>query len=310
MSRLDARGFALVTVLWVLALLLVVVAEFARAMRLEAETTRNYRAGVAAARLAEGGYHRALAEILPEAVAHELDAEGRLAFRRSLLAPPVAPARTALALGPGRLSYRISDEESRINLNRASQAVLDRLLTELEVDKLDRDVIVDSILDWIDANELHRLNGAESDYYLGLPAPYRAKNRPFDSVEELAQVKGVTPELLYGTPDRPGLAEFLTVAGSGRVNLNTASPTVLRALGFARAEVDLIVQGRPFPTPQQIPTHLRRGTFSLTSQAFRVEAWGEIPGEGRQRLRAVVIREVGADRVPRAAVQAWRWELP
>lgn len=310
MTRLNERGFALVVVLWVLALFLVVVTEFARTMRLEAETTRNYRDGVTAAHLAEAGHQRALAELLPDALAHELDLEGRLVFRRSLLARAEAPVRTDLALGRGRFSYRISDEESRIHLNRAAPVVLDRLLAELGVDKLDRDGIVDSILDWRDPNDEHRLNGAESDYYLGLPVPYRAKNGDFDSVEELGQVKGVTPELLHGSPGHPGLAEFLTVAGSGRVNLNTASPTVLRALGFAQAEVDQIVQGRPFPTLQQIPTFLRRGAQRVKSETFRIEAWGEVPGQGRQSLLAIVTRQVGSDGVPRGHVRAWRWEPP
>lgn len=309
MSRRDERGFALVVVIWVLAVLLVVVAEFARTMRLEAETTRNYREAVSALRLAEAGYHRALAELLPDAFSHELDVEGRLVFRRSLLGVPEAPARTDLALGPGRFSYRISDEEGRINLNRAAPAVLDRLLTELGVTKLDRDVIVDSILDWRDPNDLRRLHGAESDYYLGLAVPYRAKDADFDAVEELIQVRGVTPGLLFGAPGRPGLAEFLTVVGSGRINLNTASPTVLRVLGFAQAEVDQIVQGRPFPTLQQVPTFLRRRAQRVKSETFRIEAWGEVPGQGRQGLQAIVVRQVGAEGA-RARVRAWRSEPP
>ena len=196
--RSDA-GVALVVVLLLLALLLTIVAEFAQAMRLEAVTATNFRSSLSETWLAEAGYQRALAEILPEALAHELDADGALLFRRARLGIPTVPERLDLRIDPGRFSYRITDESARLNLNRATRDVLDRLLQEAGVEKTERDVIVDSIQDWRDPNEEHRLNGAESDYYLGLPVPYRSKNADFDSVDELLQVKGVT----RGAPLRP-----------------------------------------------------------------------------------------------------------
>lgn len=211
--RNDA-GVALVIVLLLLALLLTIVAEFAQAMRLEAVTATNFRSALSETWLAEAGYQRALAEILPEALTHELDAGGALLFRRGRLGIPTVPERHDLRIDSGRFSYRITDETARININRATRDVLDRLLQEAGVEKTDRDVIVDSIQDWRDPNEEHRLNGAESDYYLGLPVPYRSKNASFDSVDELLQVKGVTRALLYGRPEAPGLAEHLTVFGT------------------------------------------------------------------------------------------------
>src|SRR5205807_2358577 len=61
------------------------------------------------------------------------------------------------------------------------------------------DDVANSILDWMDPDEEPRSNGAESDYYTTLPTPYNAKNGPLDSLEELLLVRGVTPELLFGT---------------------------------------------------------------------------------------------------------------
>jgi DNA uptake protein ComE-like DNA-binding protein len=58
--------------------------------------------------------------------------------------------------------------------------------------------IADSILDWIDPDDDPRTSGAESSYYLSLSAPYKAKNGPLNSLDELLLVKGVTPDLLYG----------------------------------------------------------------------------------------------------------------
>ena len=301
------RGVALIVVLLLLGLLLTIVAEFAQAMRLEAVTALNFRSVVSETWLAQAAYQRALAEVLPEAIGHELDLSGALVFRRSRIGTPAPPERLDVLIGPGRLSYRVTDENARMNLNRLSRDVLDRLLQELDVEKTERDVILDSIQDWRDPNEEHRLNGAESEYYLGLTPPNRSKNADFDSVDELLQVRGVTRAILYGRDKFPGLAEFLTVFGTGAINVNTASPVVLRAqLGLAQAEVDILIGRRPYVDLTTLPPGLRRGNQRTTSDTFRIEAWAGGPVPAGRVLTAVVERQTAtgqAEPVPRA----WRW---
>jgi type II secretory pathway component PulK len=58
--------------------------------------------------------------------------------------------------------------------------------------------IADSILDWIDADDQTRDSGAESDYYSTLQPPYKPKNGPLTTIDELLLVRGVTPLLLFG----------------------------------------------------------------------------------------------------------------
>ena len=303
-------GVALVVVLLLLTLLLVIVGEFAQAMRLEAVTATNFRLALGETWLAEAAYQRAMAEILPEALTHELDPSGTLVFRRTRLGIPRIPERLDVPLGPARLSYRLTDETARINVNRASREMLDRLLMEIGVEKSARDVIVDSIQDWRDPNEEHRLNGAESDHYMGLPTPHRSKNADFDSVDELLQVQGVTREILYGRAEAPGLAEHLTVWGTGAVNVNTASPLVLRALGFAVPEVETLVGRRPYGDLAQLPPGLRRGTQRTSSDMFRVEAWAGGSEPAGRVLTAVVRRQTitgtGAAELQTVPL-AWRW---
>ena len=76
-------GVALIVVLLLLGLLLTIVAELAQAMRLEAVTALNFRSALSETWLAQAAYQRALAEIMPEAIDHELDTSGTLVFRRS-----------------------------------------------------------------------------------------------------------------------------------------------------------------------------------------------------------------------------------
>ena len=81
-------------------------------------------------------------------------------------------------------------------MNLAPEVILRNLINSLDLPGEDKDLlvntIVDSILDWKDPDDFHRLQGAESDYYQSLPHPYKAKNGNFDTVEELILVKGVT----------------------------------------------------------------------------------------------------------------------
>lgn len=101
----------------------------------------------------------------------------------------------------------------------------------------------DAILDWIDADDESRVNGAENDVYGTLDVPYATKNAPFDSVEELLMVRGVTPEIFFGNPDNDELplTELLTVRGdrNGRINPNTAPLEVLVAVGEALGQPGL-----------------------------------------------------------------------
>ncbi len=56
----------------------------------------------------------------------------------------------------------------------------------------------DAILDWIDADDVARDQGAESAYYAGLDPPLRPRNAVPPSLDELLLVRGVTRERLFG----------------------------------------------------------------------------------------------------------------
>jgi general secretion pathway protein K len=287
-GRPAERGFALTAVLLVMALLGVVGAEFAFSMRLEASAVRAYKESVTATHLAEAGLAQALREIAADAAWVVQAEDGQLTFYTSgRTALPRLP-RKDVAFGPGHFSYRLSDEEARLNLNTSPPQRVDELLRVLGLDKSDRDVIVDSLQDWRDPNEEHRLNGAESDdYYLQLPVPYRSRNANLESVAELLQIRGVTPALFRGSDGRPGLADLVTVKTQGQVNINTASPAVFLALQLSEAEISEIVQRRregPFSGPDRWGG---RGLRAVT-QTFRIEAEGLLDGQVRARLTVVV----------------------
>lgn len=287
--RRDERGFALVAIMLVLALLGVVGAEFAYSMRLEASAVRAFKEGIAAVHLAEAAIEEGIRELAADSAYATLPEDGLLTFYTRDRAQVPRRPRGKVPLGIGHFSYRLTDEEARLHINTATPDRLDRLLQALGVDKSHRDTIVDSILDWIDANDEHRLNGAESDdHYLKLPVPYRARNGRLESINELLQIKGVTPELFRGGAGGPALADFVTVRGQGLVNINTAGDVVLRALGLADAEIAQIEQARRETPYTAVPGQFGGRRFQTTTRTYRIEGEGLIEGRVRARVTAIV----------------------
>ena len=110
-----------------------------------------------------------------------------------------------------RIRIGITDEASKLNLNTATERqllVLVRAAVGEENEEINPQDIVDAILDWRDPDKDPRgeAGDTEGDFYRRLLQPYQVKNGPFDTVEELLLVKGVTGQVLYGEDfDRNGL---------------------------------------------------------------------------------------------------------
>ncbi len=87
-------------------------------------------------------------------------------------------------------TWGLVDEASKLNLNTATAEALSRLprmTPELAA----------AIVDWRDKDSNPSENGAEDEIYGRLNPPYRCKNAPFESIEELRLVYGFTQEILY-----------------------------------------------------------------------------------------------------------------
>lgn len=304
-------GFALVAVLLVLAIVGILGAEFAYSMRLEARAALTYKESVLGLHLAEAAVQNAVRELVGQGSRAALAEDGLLTFYTTGNVAVARLSREKIPYGGGHYSYRITDEAARLNVNNtttaASLLTLDRLLQSLGVEKIERDIISDSLQDWRDSNDSYRLNGAESDdYYLKLGVPYRARNGNLQSINELLQIKGITPVLFRGTPERAGLAELVTVAtpNPGAVNINTASRTVLAALGLAEAEILEIVATRQEVPYATVPARFSRPGLAAVSTTYRIEAEGIVDGKVRARLTAIVRK--GGDRSnPSVSILDW-----
>ena len=131
----------------------------------------------------------------------------------------------------GELAGYIEDQQGTFNLNnlvsggKISVVQLERFRRLLSILGLPP-ALAYSLADWIDADSDPQLNaGAEDEYYLSLPSPYLAANRPLTDVAELALVRGFSEEV------RARLSPFVSaLPANTAVNVNTASPEVLSAI--------------------------------------------------------------------------------
>ena len=77
------------------------------------------------------------------------------------------------------------------------------------------------------------------------PILTRPKTANIETLEELLLVKGVTREILYGDGRKKGLIDFLTVFGTGKININAAPKEVLMAIpGMTADMVEEIINYR------------------------------------------------------------------
>ena len=128
---------------------------------------------------------------------------------------------------------RILPEGGRYPINRADQdgqpEALRRLFEAWGVDPENASLAADSLADWIDSDNKARGYGAESEFYEALEHYENAdlpRNADFQSIDEMLMVRGM------GAVDRirPDWREFFTVYGSGTIDINGASTSLLEAV--------------------------------------------------------------------------------
>ncbi|MBN1547722.1 MAG: general secretion pathway protein GspK [Syntrophaceae bacterium] len=243
-SNGTQKGMALLVVLWVMAILTIMVLSLSLLTRSNTFGAFVFKKGLEEQFLAEAGIERGITEM-----AYYLVNASQVPMFEDKKSWKFDGTLHSGRLANGVYEIRIQDESGKIALNGLSDAsgiVLKNLLLRLKSTPEEADTIVDSILDWKDPDDLHRLNGAENDYYQSLTKPYPCKDGTFESLEELLLVKGITPEILYGTGERKGLIQFLTLHNRfNRINLNVAPRELLAALpGVSDVMADNIVDFR------------------------------------------------------------------
>jgi general secretion pathway protein K len=242
------NGSVLIIVLWVIGLLSMFVMAFSFDMHIEARIVSSWRKKIKAEYLARAGIELARMALLetadPEVTSPEVSgyvANGSDSERRSATVSLSRGGGAELTrrLGEGTIALRIRPENARINLNSIIIAgnpaetlkLWEPLFETAGVSFDQRDALIDCLIDWIDQDELTQLNGVESEYYETLTPPYKSKNAPIDTVDELALIKGfdeVIPDTTQTVYEAVG--RFLTTYAEDRtININAVDHDTLMA---------------------------------------------------------------------------------
>ena len=291
------EGTVLLLVILILTLISVLVLSWAQEWRTELKLASNFGEAHKCQGLAEAGIYYALGKLV---AAKTAETSGINA-----LAPQTQGDSGALWQGDqqphvlelpdGMAEVRVGDEGGKISLNLASEPLLRNLFTVLGLPEPQVRTMVDSIQDWRMQGSYPRLYGAKSAYYLSLDPPYVAKNGKFETVEELAWVRG-----FEASPLIPYLSRWLTVRLiEGGINLNTAPLEVLLAMGFARdAALNILAtrQAMPLRNFQEIAQTGANLALSQGAQMsfqsspfFTITSTGMVKkNSGRQTIRATV----------------------
>ena len=187
------RGSVLIIVLWVAFGLVSLTLYFAHAMTFELRASDNRVAEVEAEQILDGAARY---------VSYLLSNEGTNGTLLDVSNHPHEGAgvgegyywllgRSDRTGTPEEPFFGLVDEASKLNLNTASVEML-QLLPRMTPQ------LAAAIVDWRDADEDLTTSGAEAETYARLRPPYKCKNAPFETVEELRLVSGADLELLYG----------------------------------------------------------------------------------------------------------------
>ena len=246
-SKSGRRGVVLLAVLVVIVLLFLAAYHYSDMMIAEYKASDNSHRAAEARAVADSGVHYAaallsqpnnLANLLNGNPYHNDQYFSNVAIGNGTFFLVARNADEPTSYRPG-----VIDETGKININAVmkrdpSGEALYAMLNKLPIPVDNWSDIAAAIVDWVDTNSTPRTGGAENEYYMGKNPPYRCKNGPLDSIEELLLIKGIdeNPWLLYGDDKNrngvqdedeipqngeffPGLVAYLTIY-SRETNLN------------------------------------------------------------------------------------------
>ena len=299
------HGAALITVLLIVAMATTITAFMAQQQGFWQLELTNSRDRVQASYIAQAGVDWARSVLADDAANNTFD-HPREMWAVKLPAIPVEG---------GEVQGILEDQQGLFNLNNIVQngmvsapAVVrfQRLLTSLDLPA----ELAYALVDWMDADTtVQATGGAEDGYYLNLPKPYRAANRPLYEISELLWVRGFDANVIRR------LQGFVSVLPQHTmINVNFASAEVLSAVvdGLSLQAARQIVSSRKevaFKNVQEMMAKLpvgvgtnSSGELSVSSQYFLVDGHATLK-QGEFIAQALLYRQAMWPTVVRQSVQ-------
>jgi general secretion pathway protein K len=179
----SEQGIALIVVIWALVLLSIIAANISVDASTSTRIARNIDESAVAQAAADAGIQRAILDLETSTTT-----AGAAGFRSD-------GTVYAWRFSNSTVLISIKDEASKIDLNKAPEALFAALFESIGVDPDQAESLADAIADFRDADDLKHLKGAEKAEYRAAGLEWDPKNAPFQTIEELQQVLGMTAEI-------------------------------------------------------------------------------------------------------------------
>jgi general secretion pathway protein K len=195
-------GVVIIAVLWICALIMWFALQIGTDARLQGEEQVQRLRKSQALHLAIGGGYEALARMggqSDSALKGGSFGKTRLGLgsdEESGWLPNGRPHVVTYTTGEALVF--IEDENRKVNVNTSRPDQLKAAFTKAGLEEADAAGLADMIADFVDKDDLRRLNGAEKDQYKDKGLPYGPFNGPMTSLDQMLLIPGITPQLFYG----------------------------------------------------------------------------------------------------------------
>jgi len=190
-SAHPPSGTVLIVTIWVVLVLAGLALVFARSMRVAAAVSANHVASLQAECIAAGAREYIVSQLVAATTEQTTSSQASPTYQEMQVGDGYFWVLRSNLESDREFDYGLTDEAGKINLNSASQEMLQRLpgmTAELAA----------SIIDWRDEDSDVTTGGAEDEYYLLQADNYHCKNAPLETVDEILLIKGASEDLLYG----------------------------------------------------------------------------------------------------------------
>ena len=133
------------------------------------------------------------------------------------------------------VEVKIRDETGKLPIEHNDITIWKLLFEAMGIDLSDADELTDTLIDWMDKDDLKRLNGAEKDDYELEDKEYKPSNEILKDFDELRHIKGF--DVLFfneedGTPNQyyKWFEDSVSLYNTHPVNVNTAQGLVSNIL--------------------------------------------------------------------------------
>ena len=259
LSRFRQRGVALVMVLWILLLVTIATGAYTLMARMDQLEAHTILSGTRARLAAEAGLNMAVLSLRDPDELTRLIPDGR----------PYLFDFQGVAV-----EVQVTDERGKLDINEANEQTLMTLFSNNGLDPDFAEELAAAILDWRDADDMERPNGAELPAYESAGLQVGPGDRPFIMTEELLQVLGMSWDLY--TRIEPGLSVFSNAAmpeaayAPWQALLALPDMTEQDALNFVterQSQDTLVGAGLALPSGQVAMARGRGLTYSILAKA-------------------------------------------